>query len=441
MQEKAEKLLEIATSLGAETADVLASESTSISSTIRLGELEELERAESGGIGLRVFIGKQQGVASGSDVRGESLQQIAERAVAIAKRAPEDAYTGLPEAETIAKDWPALDIADEEEPEVEWLLGQCREAEDTARAVEGITNSEGGSASYSKGKITLLTSDGFSGDYAKSSFSLSASVLAGEGTQMERDYAYSVARHRRQLKSATEIGQEAAERALKRLHPQKKETCKVPVILDPRVGRGLVGNFTSAISGAAIARGTSFLKEKMGEAIFNESITITDEPHREQGLGSRPFDGEGCASSALTLVEKGVLNHWLLDSRSARQLGLQTNGRAARGLSSGTSPSSTNVTLKPGTLSPEELIGEVEDGFYVVETFGMGVNLVTGDYSQGASGFWIEKGKLTYPVSEVTIAGTLPEIFASLTPANDLIYEYATNVPTLRINEMTVAGN
>ena len=332
-------------------------------------------------------------------------------------------------------------MVDDNEPEVEWLLAQCREAEETALAVEGVTNSEGGSAGYSRCDITLLTSDGFNGSYAKTSFSLSASVLVGEGTGMERDYAYSTARHRKSLKSGSEIGQEAAERALKRLNPSKKDTCKVPVIFDPRVGRGLVGSFTGAISGAAVARGTSFLKDKIGEQIFNPNITITDEPHRANGLASRPFDGEGCRSEALSLVEKGVLNHWLLDSRSARQLGLQSNGRAARGLSSGTSPSSTNVTLEAGELSPESLIGEIEDGFYVVETFGMGVNLVTGDYSQGASGFWIEKGKLAYPVSEVTIASTLPEMFLGLSAANDLTYEYATNTPTLRINEMMVAGS
>ncbi len=441
MSDKAQQLLKMAQKLGAESADVLFSNSTSMSASIRLGKLEELERAESGGIGLRVFMGKQQGVASGSDLRSESLSQIAERAVAIAKQAPEDPYAGLPEQESIAKDWPQLDMVDKEEPEVDWLLEQCREAEETALAVKGVTNSEGGSAGYSRGDITLLTSDGFSGSYAKTSFSLSASVLVGEGTGMERDYAYSAARHRKLLKSGREIGKEAAERALKRLNPTKKETCKVPVVFDPRVARGLVGNFTSAISGSAVARGTSFLKDKMGEQIFNSNITILDEPHRENGLASRPFDGEGCKSEALTLVEKGVLNHWLLDSRSARQLGLQTNGRAARGLSSGTSPTSTNVTLKAGELSPESIISEIEDGFYVVETFGMGVNLVTGDYSQGASGFWIENGKLAYPVSEVTIASTLPEMFSELTAANDLTTEYATNTPTLRINEMTVAGN
>lgn len=431
----------MAMKLGAESADVLTSASTSINTSIRLGKLEELERAESSGIGLRVFIGQKQGVASGSDLRSESLSQIAERAVAIAKEAPEDKYAGLPESQMIATEWPELDLIDNVEPDVEWLLQQAREAEEAALAIEGITNSEGGNANYGWSEITLVTSDGFEGQYAKSSFGLSASVLAGHDDKMERDYAYSSARHRNLLKSGTEIGIEAAERALKRLNPRKIKTCSVPVVFERRVARGLVGNFTSAISGAAVARGTSFLKDKMGGRIFSPSISITDDPHREKGMGSRPFDGEGCRSEALELVSDGVLQHWLLDSRSARQLKMQTNGRAARGLSSGTSPSSTNIIVGAGELSSDALIAEIDNGFYVTETFGMGVNLVTGDYSQGASGFWIEKGKITYPVSEVTIAGTLQEMFVHLAAANDVTTEYATNTPTLRIERMTVAGN
>ncbi len=441
MQDKAEQLLEMAMKLGAESADVLASSSTSVSTSIRLGKLEELERAESGGIGLRVFIGQQQGVTSGSDLRSDSLSQMAERAVAIAKQAPKDIYAGLPAKEAYAKEWPTLNLTDDSEPEAEWLLQQAREAEDAALAIKGITNSEGGNANYGRSEISLVTSDGFKGDYAKTSFGLSASVLAGQDDKMERDYAYSSARHLKSLKSGAEIGKEAAERALKRLNPRKVKTCTIPVVFDRRVARGLVGSFTSAISGAAVARGTSFLKDKMGEAVFSSAISITDNPHLESALGSRPFDGEGCESKPLELVTDGILQHWLLDSRSARQLGLETNGRAARGLSAGTTPSSTNVALNAGEISFESLIGEIEDGFYVTETFGMGVNLVTGDYSQGASGFWIENGKITYSVSEVTIASTLQEMFASMTAANDLTTEYATNTPTLRIEKMTVAGN
>jgi len=439
--DKARQLLEMAMKNGAESADVLLSDSVSIGTSIRLGQLEEMERAESGGIGLRVFIGQQQGVASGSDLRSDSLSQIAERAVAIARQAPEDSYAGLPEKAAVAVDWPMLDLVDAQEPPVDWLLERCRELEETALAVEGITNSEGGNAGYSRGALSLLTSDGFEGSYARTSFSESVCVLAGEGTGMERDYAYHTTRHRNSLKPCSEIGREAAERTLKRLHPRKVKTCKVPVIFDPRVARSLLGNFAGAINGAAVARGTSFLKDKMGQAVFSPHITVTDDPHLARGLGSRPFDGEGCASAPLTLVEDGVLQHWLLDSRSARQLGLKTNGRAARGLSSGTSPATTNLTLQPGEISTESMIGEIESGFYVNDCFGMGINLVTGDYSQGASGFWIEKGKLAYPVSEVTIASTLQEMFAELEVANDITADYATNAPTLRIAQMTVAGN
>jgi len=288
--------------------------------------------------------------------------------------------------------------------------------------------------------VTLVSSVGKSVQHANSSVSLSASVLGGTGEGMERDYAYSVARHLCDVRDAAEVGHEAATRTLKRLNPRKQTTQSVPVIFDPRVAKGLLGSFTSAISVSAVARGTSFLKDKMGEQLFAESIQIIDDPHRVRGLASRPLDGEGLANAPLELIKDGALQTWLLDLRSASQLGLTSNARATRGLGSSPSPSSTNVHLAAGTLSPEAMIAEIESGFYVTEAFGMGVNLVTGDYSQGASGFWIEKGELAYPVSELTIAGHLLEMFKTLTPANDLVFDYATNSPTLRVANMTVAG-
>lgn len=441
MQNKAQQLLDMAMKAGAETADVLASHSTSIGSSIRLGKQEELERSESTGIGLRVFIGQRKAVVSGSDLRSDSLSQMAERAVAIAKQAPEDKYAGLADEVLLEKSSLELDLVEPEEPSVEWLFEQTKEIEEAALKVEGITNSEGASAGYSCQDIFLLTSSGFAKGYSKSSSTLSVSVLAGEGDGMERDYAYSSARHRKLLKSGTDIGKEAAERTLKRLSPRKVATCQVPVVFDPRIARGLLGSFASAINGASVARGTSFLKEQMGASLFPSNVTITDDPHLMQALGSRPFDGEGCRSEKLEIVSEGVLKHWLLDSKSARQLEMTTNGRASRSLSGGTSPSSTNLSLSAGVLSPEALIADIKEGFYVTETFGMGINLVTGDYSQGASGFWIENGKITYPVSEVTIASTLPQMFKELIPANDVTAEYATNSPTLHVGEMVIAGS
>jgi PmbA protein len=438
---KAEWLLNEVKKLGAEQADLLISHSTSANANIRKGELEELERAESGGLGLRVFINQQCGIVSASDLRSDSLSQVAQRAVAIAKKAPQDAYSGLADATKLAQNWPELELADKGEPETDWLTEQATACEAAALSEKGITNSEGGSAGYGRSKLSLLTSDGFEGHYEKSSFSVSVSALAGEGTGMERDYAYSSARHLQDLRDAGSVGKEAAKRTLERLNPRKVDTAEVPVIFDKRISKGLLGSFANAISGASVARGTSFLKDKLGEAIFHPSITIVDDPHRIRGMGSRPFDAEGCRSEALTLVENGVLQHWLLDSRSGRQLEMAPNGRASRGLSSNGSPSSTNLWMEAGELSAESLIGEIDNGFYVTDTFGMGVNLLTGDYSQGASGFWIENGKLSYPVSEVTIAGHLGEMFKELTPANDLSFEYATNCPTLRIASMTVVGN
>lgn len=441
MPQTAEKLLDYALKAGAEQADVIESKATSLQTAMRLGNLEELERAESGGIGLRVFIGKKQGMASGSDMRDDSLKTLAERAVAIAKLAPEDEFCGLADDGELAKDYPDLKLSDSSEPSPEWLLNQCKIAEDEARSVKGITNSEGASAGFNHNKMVLVTSQGFRGGYARSSYSLSASVLAGQGDAMERDYAYKTVRFQRDMPDAKAIGAEAAERTLKRLNPKQKATCKVPVVFDRRISKNLLGSFSGAISGAAIARGTSFLKDKMGQAIFNESVTIEDDPHRISGLGSRPFDGEGCKNEKILLVDKGVLNHWLLDSRSARQLGLAANGRASRGLSSPPSPSTTNLSLLAGADSLEVMIADIKDGFYVTDTFGMGINMITGDYSQGASGFWIENGKLAYAVSEMTIASTLQEMFMQLMPANDLHFDYATNAPTLMIKQMTVAGS
>ena len=269
---------------------------------------------------------------------------------------------------------------------------------------------------------------------------LSASVIAGEGTEMERDYDYTAAVFAADMDSPEAIGKSAGEKAVKRLNPQKAETSAVPIVFDTRVSKSLIGHLSSAVNGSSIARGTSFLKDKMGERIFPEGINIIDDPLRKRGLKSRPFDGEGIATRRIPLIEDGQLKTWVLDLRSARQLGLQSTGHASRGTSSAPSPSSSNLYLEPGEMSPEELMADIKQGLYVNELIGFGINGVTGDYSRGASGFWIENGKISYPVSEVTIAGNLNDMFANLSRANDLEFRFGIDAPTVRIEGMTVAG-
>lgn len=438
------RLLAHARTLGADASDALMVETTDMSVSHRLGRPEGLERSESKGLGLRVFIGRQQAMASTTDTTEPALAELAERAVAMARAIPEDAYGSLAPESLLARACPDLDLCDAAEPEMDWLAAQARIAEDTARAQPGITNSEGADAYYGLNRLSLGIHSGagltFADSYRTSHFSLSVSVLAGTGTGMERDYDFTSARHRADLAGPERIGMEAARRALRRLHPRRVATARVPVVFDPRVSRSLMSVLAGAISGTAIARGSSFLKDSLGTALFSDSVTIIDDPHRRAGLGSRPFDGEGVANARRTIVDKGVLTSWLLDMRSASKLGLSTTGHAARGTASPPSPAPTNFYMENGCLSPEALMRDIRSGFYVTDTFGMGINSVTGDYSQGAAGFWIENGALAYPVSEVTIAGNLRDMYRDLTPADDLAFRYATNAPTLRVETMTVAG-
>jgi PmbA protein len=377
---------------------------------------------------------------SSTDFSEATLSGLPARAIAMAKLAPEDKYAGLAPRDRLATKFPELEIDDPEEPSTTLLVERAHAAEQAALEVPGITNSEGGGADYGRTMVTLATSEEFVGGYAATSRSISVAVIAGEGTSMERDYDYAHTRFGDDLESATDVGKRAAERAVKRLNPRKVRTQSVPVFYDPRIAGSLLGHFSGAISGSAIARGVSFLKDKMGKQVFGENITVIDDPHRKRGLRSKPFDGEGVANRHATLIDEGRLTTWLLDSASARQLGLQTTGHAARGTGGPPSPSPTNLYMAPGTLSPEELMEDVKQGFYVTELIGMGVNGVTGDYSRGAAGFWIENGELTYPVSEVTIAGNLKDMYLHLTPANNLVFRYGTDAPTLRVDGMTVAG-
>ena len=436
----AEKLVAAARRAGADAADAVATRGVSISVEVRDGTVEESERAEGDDLGLRVFVGQKQAVISTNDLSGEGADALAERAVAMARVAPADRFAGLAEPELLAKVIPDLDMLDPELPSVNKLETMARSAEAAGLAVKGVSKSGGASASAGIGGMVLVTSTGFSHAYLGSHHGVSMQAIAGEGTGMERDYDYSSAIHAGDLADPESIGRSAGERATRRLNPRKVQTRKVPVVFEPRVAGSLVGHLSSAINGAAIARGTSFLKDNLGQKIFASGIEIIDDPLRKRGLGSHPFDAEGVAPERRALVKDGVLTTWILDCASARELGLKTTGHAQRGVSSTPSPGASNLHLAPGAITPEQMIKDIEDGFYITDLIGMGVNLVTGDYSRGASGFWIEKGELTYPVSEVTIAGHLNEIFASLTPANDLKFRYRTNAPTVRVEGLTVAG-
>ncbi|MCH8197263.1 MAG: TldD/PmbA family protein [Proteobacteria bacterium] len=433
-------LIDTAKRGGADGADAVMFKSASLSLARRLGKPEGIERSESDDLGLRVFLGKRQAVVSSTDLSKDALAEIAERAVAMAKAAPEDAYCGLAEADQLASNPPDLDTCDEREPDPDELAERAARAEDAARAVKGVTNSEGAEAGWGSNRIFLAASNGFAETYASSRHSLMVAVVSGEGTNMERDYEFSSTVYADDLKGAEVIGREAGERAVARLNARKVETASVPVIYEPRVSSSLLRHLSAAINGISVARGTSFLKDKMGKAVFADAITIVDDPHRARGLGSKPFDGEGIANERRKVIDAGVLSTWLLDLGSARQLGLSSTGHAARGTSAPPSPAATNLYLEAGTLSPDELMSDIGAGLYVTELIGMGVNTLTGDYSRGAAGFWIENGEIAYPVSEVTIAGNLKDIFAQLTAADDLEFRYAINAPTLRIDGMTVAG-
>ena len=440
LTDRAERLVNAALKTGADAADAVAVRSMSLSVEVRDGAVEESERAEGDDLGLRVLVGHRQAVVSTNDLAGDASVALAERAVAMARAAPEDKFAGLADGALLAHDFPDLDLLDPDLPSVAELEAMAKTAEQGALTVKGVAKSGGASASAGIGGMVLVTSHGFRGAYLGSRHGISMTAIAGEGTGMERDYDYSSSLHAADLDSPEKIGRTAGERAVERLNPRKVSTRKVPVVFDPRISGSLVSHLASAANGASVARKTSFLRDKMGTKLFDDGIRIVDDPLRKRGLRSHPFDGEGVAHRRLALVDDGVLRSWLLDCSTARELGLTTTGHASRGVSSVPSPSPSNLHMEPGRQSPEDLIADIDDGFYVTDLIGMGVNMVTGDYSRGASGFWIENGKRTYPVSEVTIAGHLFDIFRTLTPANDLEFRYSTNAPTLRFEGLTVAG-
>jgi PmbA protein len=426
---------------GADAADALYVNGESISVAWRMGKQERLESSEGRDLGLRVFVGQRQAIVSSTDFEPKALRALAGRAVDMARAVPEDPVCGIAPSELLASEWPDLDLDDKRRSSAKALLQMAAEAEDAARAVKGVTNSEGAEAGWGRTSVVLAASNGFTGSYRRGGYSLSCAVLAGEGTGMERDYEWSSAVHLEDLMAAARVGSNAGKFAVRRLSPRKAQSARVPVVYDRRIAGGLLGHLSSAINGRAVARGTSFLKDKMGERIFADGIRILDHPHRKRGLGSRPFDAEGLPTRRWAVIDDGVLTTWLLDLAAARQLKLSPTGHASRGTSGPPSPTSSNFYLEKGKLSVEDLISDIKSGLFITDLIGFGVNGVTGDYSRGASGFWIENGKPAWPVSGITVAGNLKDMFLNMTPANDLQFKGATNAPTVRIEGMTVAGS
>ena len=434
-------LLKWAKAAGADAADALYVNGESISVAQRLGRREKLESSEGHDLGLRVFVGRRQAFVSSTDFDAKTLRAVAQRAVDMARAVPEDPVCGIAPEELLVRSWPDLDLDDKRRPSVAKLLALVAETEDAARAVKGVTNSEGAEAGWGRSSVMLAASNGFSGGYSRGGWSLSCAVVGGEGTGMERDYEWTSAVHFEDLMAPSRVGRNAGKFAVRRLNPRKAASARVPVIYDRRVSGGLVGHLSSAINGRAVARGTSFLKDKMGAKIFADGIRILDNPRRLRGLGSRPFDAEGLATKRMAVIDDGVLTTWLLDLAAARQLKLKPTGHASRGVSGPPSPSTSNFYLEKGKLPVDELISDIKSGLFITDLIGFGINGVTGDYSRGASGFWIEKGKLAWPVSGITVAGNLKDMFLNMTPASDLQFKGATNAPTVRIEGLTVAGS
>lgn len=438
LQTRAAALVDLALKAGADEADAVVVRGRSRSVSVRLGKVEGTEASESDDFSLRVFVGRR--VASVSANPGFDLKVLAERAVAMAKASPEDPYASLADPERLAKSYSDLDLFDPTDVSTEALTTAALEAEAAALAVEGVTNSSGAGASAGMGGLVLVTSHGFSGSYMGTRFGRSVSAIAGDGTKMERDYDFDSRLYFSDIRSAADIGRTAGEKAVARLNPRQVATQKnVTVVFDPRVARGFAGHIAGAINGAAVARKTTFLRDMMGRQIMKAGISVTDDPLVVRGSASRPFDGEGITGEKMSMIEDGVLKHWFLSTSTGREIGMETNGRGVR---SGTAvtPSSTNFALEPGDVSREDLIRDVGTGFYVTELIGHGVNMLTGEYSRGASGFWIENGELTFPVSEVTIASNLKQMFMAVTLANDIDRKFGVAAPTLAIEGMTLAG-
>lgn len=437
-----EGVLDAARRAGAEAADALIYHAVSSGVSWRLGKLEDVERSEGRDLGLRVLVGKRQATVSTTDLSKHGLTELVERCAAMAKAAPEDPYCGLAPSEKLSKPpFPDLDLGDFIEPGTETLKTRAAACEETALAVKGVVNSEGAGASYGEGRKWFATSAGFFGASGGSRHSVSVSVIARDSGGMERDYDYDSKTHYSDMRAPEAIGTRAGERAVERLNPRKVKSQSAPVIYDKRLSNSLLGALASAINGGAITRGVSFLKTKKGERVFSEGVNVIDDPFIKRGAGSRPFDGEGVAAQPLRLVDDGVLTDWLMNSAHARQLALDSNGRATRGVSGAPGAGPTNLYLEAGSRSLADLMQDAGEGLLVTDMFGPQVNPNTGDYSVGCSGFWIREGTRAFPVSEITIAGSLLEMYRALVAADDLEFVGSINAPSVFVGAMTIAGD
>ncbi len=441
-QDVLSRLLADARTAGADGADAMIYNSVSHGVSWRMGTLEDVERSESLDLGLRILVGRRQATVSTTDLRADGLAELVDRCAAMAKAAPEDPYAGLAPDERLARaPFPELDLGDFEEPDADELKRRAAECEDAARAVEGVTNSSGAGASYTEGRKWFATSAGFFGSSGGCNHSVSVSVIAADANGMERDYDYDSRTHWEDMRAPSDIGAVAGRRTVERLSPRKVESRPAPVIFDKRLSKSLLGHLAGAINGASIARGVSFLKNKKGAQIFPRNVSIVDDPHLQRLPGSRPFDGEGVAAQRMKIIDNGVLTDWLMNSAHARQLGLQTNGRATRGVSGPPGAGSTNLWLEAGALSFDQLLREAGEGLLVTDMFGPQVNSNTGDYSVGCAGFWVSGGARAYPVAEITIAGNLLDMYRDIVAADDLEFNGSTNAPSVLIGGMTIAGS
>ncbi len=438
--ELAQETMNLALKAGATAAEAMVAESRDSSISIRHGVVEELEQSESRAVGLRVFAGQSSATIASSVLTKDARQKLAERVVAMAKLAPPDSYAGLADPQQLAQQQTDYDLVSKTYPSASELKKLVEETEAAGLGIAGISKSGGAGASSSSSTTALAFSNGFAKSWQRTGFGLSISLVAGEGTSMVRDYYGSSANHFEDVESPSYIGAKAAERTVARINPHKLESQSVNVIFDRRVSASLLGHLAGAINGASIARGVSFLKEKLGQQVFKSNVTIVDDPHRLRGFSSKSFDGEGLPTGRRNFIDKGILTSWVMDLRSARQLNLQSTASASRGLASNPSPSTSNLHMEAGTSSREEMIRALGKGLLITEFIGNANNAATGDYSRGASGFWIENGEIQFPVSEITVAGNLNQMFLNLTPASDLEFRGATNAPSCLVEGMTLAG-
>ncbi len=437
------RLLDLARAAGADAADTVAAEGTSISIDVRQGRLEQAERAEGIDIGLRVFLGHQQAIVSSSDARDDTLIQMAERAVAMAREAPADPHAGLADPSQLATDtdMTRLDLYDAtDEPDPAMLQDDARRAEAAAMAVQGVTQIDSASAGYSRSRVHIAASNGFSAGYQRSDRALSCVAISGTGTGMERDYDYDSRIFQSDLRDASEIGRIAGERAVARHNARKPTTGTYTVLFDERISSSLIGHLLSAINGSAIARGSSWLRDGLNSRVLPKGLSIIENPHRPRTSGSRLFDGEGLATRIHNIVDDGMLTGWTLDLATGRKLGMPSTANASRSASSGPSPSVTNIVLTQGTATRADLIAGMGTGLLVTSMIGSTINPNTGDYSRGASGFWVENGEITYPVNECTIAGNLRDMLLRIVPANDARAHLSRVVPSILIEGMVLAG-